>query len=196
MRLVSIIESLIFAADRPLQPKQLRQLTGASTKELKQALDELLQMYRPPSGIELVEVGGGYQFRTLPDNAKWVRKLLAGRPARLTRPMLETLAIIAYRQPVTRPEMEEIRGVDCGGTLRVLLERNLIRIVGKKEEPGRPLLYGTTKTFLEAFQLTSLKELPTLLEQAPQKTLKIQSFLPIPRIIFTTPTDTTRFFIC
>ncbi len=93
-----------------------------------------------------------------------MRKLLAGRPPRLTRAMLETLSITAYRQPVTRPEIEDIRGVDCGGVLRILLERGLIRIMGKKEEVGRPLLYGTTRQFLEFFNLKELKELPTLKE--------------------------------
>ncbi|HEX9103764.1 MAG TPA: SMC-Scp complex subunit ScpB, partial [Polyangia bacterium] len=113
---------------------------------------------------QLHQVAGGYQFRTNPENAQWVQKLLASKPVRLTRAQIETLAICAYRQPVTRPEIDEIRGVDSGGTLKTLLDRSLIRIVGKKEEPGRPILYGTTKEFLEFFNLRDLKDLPTLRE--------------------------------
>ncbi len=97
-------------------------------------------------------------------NAHWVRQLLAGRPVKLSRAQLETLAIIAYRQPITRPEVDEIRGVDSGGTVKALLDRGLIRVLGKKEEPGRPMLYGTTKEFLEFFNLKDLKDLPTLRE--------------------------------
>jgi segregation and condensation protein B len=93
-----------------------------------------------------------------------VQKLVVGKPVRLTRAQLETLAIIAYRQPITRPEIDDIRGVDSGGTLRLLLERDLIRVLGKKEEPGRPLLYGTTPDFLEFFNLNDLRDLPTLTE--------------------------------
>jgi segregation and condensation protein B len=114
--------------------------------------------------VQVSEVAGGWQLRTAPENAAWVQKLLGGRPVRLTRAQLETLSIIAYRQPVTRPEIDEIRGVDTGATLKLLLDRNLIRILGKKEEPGRPLLYGTTKEFLEFFNLKDLRDLPTLRE--------------------------------
>jgi segregation and condensation protein B len=164
MDLKSILESLIFASDKPITLKQLKAITGNTAAEkLRAALDDIQVEFRD-SGIQLAEVGGGYQFRTHPDNAHWVKKLLAGRPPRLTQAMLETLAIVAYRQPVTRPEIEDIRGVDCGGVLRLLLERSLIRIMGKKEEVGRPILYGTTKQFLEFFNLKDLKELPTLKE--------------------------------
>jgi segregation and condensation protein B len=164
MDLKSILESLIFASDKPITLKQLKAVTGNTAAEkLRAALDDIQVEFRD-SGIQLAEVGGGYQFRTHPDNAHWVKKLLAGRPPRLTQAMLETLAIVAYRQPVTRPEIEDIRGVDCGGVLRLLLERSLIRIMGKKEEVGRPILYGSTKQFLEFFNLKDLKELPTLKE--------------------------------
>ena len=165
MELTSVLESLIFASDKPLTLRQLIALAGKKKDAVKSALAELVERYNA-SGIQLVEVSGGYQFRTHPNNADIVKKLLAGRPMRLTRPMLEALAIVAYRQPVTRPEIDEIRGVDCGGTLRVLLERNLIRVVGKRDEPGRPLLYGTTKYFLEFFSLRDLRDLPTLKEFA------------------------------
>ncbi len=164
MAIKEIIESLIFAADEPLTVSQLKELTGSKgTEGIREALRDMQAEYET-SGIQMAKVGGGYQFRSHPDNARWVRKLRAARAPRLTRAMLETLAIIAYRQPVTRPEIEEIRGVDSGSTLRVLLERTLIRIVGKKEEPGRPLLYGTTRFFLEFFNLKDLKDLPTLKE--------------------------------
>ena len=106
-----------------------------------------------------MEVAGGYQLRTAKVNADWVKKFLGGRPARMGRATLETLAIVAYRQPITRAQVEDIRGVDSGSSLRVLLERNLIRIVGKKEEPGRPMLYGTTSKFLEHFGFRSLDDL-------------------------------------
>jgi len=158
--LIPIVESLIFASQKPLPLQRLRRMTGASKRALDEALEQLKQRYC--GGVELIDVDSGYQFRTHPSCANWVRRLLAGKPPRLTRAMLETLAIVAYRQPVTRPEIDEIRGVDSGGTLRVLLERNLVRIVGKKEEAGRPLLYGTTKSFLEFFQLRDLKALPSL----------------------------------
>ena len=164
MSLKSILESLIFASDKPMTVKHLRSLTGSTASEqLREAVAELQEEYQE-RGVQLVKVSGGYLFRTNPDNADWVRKVLSGRPPRITRAMLETLAIVAYRQPVTRPELEEIRGVDSGGTLRVLLERRLVRIVGKKEEPGRPLLYGTTPQFLQFFALKDLKDLPTLKE--------------------------------
>ena len=112
----------------------------------------------------LDEVAGGWLFRTNAQYAPFVRELTGGRPVRLSRAQLETLAIAAYRQPITRPEIDEIRGVDSGATLKLLLERDLVRILGKKDEPGRPLLYGTTTHFLEFFSLKSLKDLPTLRE--------------------------------
>src|SRR5206468_7526884 len=106
----------------------------------------------------------GGQVRDQPDDAVGVRQLLPQQPVRLPRAQLETLAICAYRQPITRPEIDDIRGVDSGGTLKTLMERSLVRILGKKEEPGRPMLYGTTKEFLEFFNLRDLKDLPTLRE--------------------------------
>jgi segregation and condensation protein B len=115
-------------------------------------------------GIVLEEIAGGWLFRTSVQFAPFVRELTIGRPVRLTRAQIETLAIAAYRQPVTRPEIDDIRGVDSSATLRVLLERELLRIVGKKEDVGRPLLYGTTSHFLQFFGLKSLKDLPALRE--------------------------------
>jgi segregation and condensation protein B len=163
-RLRSIIESLLFASDKPLPAKRLIELTGERDGENVVAAVEALRADYADRGVVLHEVAGGFQFRTNPMNAHWVRQLLAGRPVKLSRAQLETLAIIAYRQPITRPEVDEIRGVDSGGTVKALLDRGLIRVLGKKEEPGRPMLYGTTKEFLEFFNLKDLKDLPTLRE--------------------------------
>jgi segregation and condensation protein B len=114
----------------------------------------------------VVEVAGGYQLQTAEDNALWVSKLISSRPVRLTRPALECLAIIAYKQPVTRLEIDEVRGVDSGGVLKTLLEHGFIKIAGRKDVPGKPLIYTTDKRFMEFFRLKSLAELPTLRELA------------------------------
>lgn len=150
------------------------QLSAAAAKEeektsragIQQALAELSQEYLDNSarGILLGEVAGGWQFRTRPENAVILRQFYQPKPTKISKPSLETLAIVAYRQPVTRVEIDAIRGVDSGGVLKTLLEKNLVRIVGKKDEPGKPMLYGTTQDFLELFQLKSLQELPTLKE--------------------------------
>ncbi|HEY2745817.1 MAG TPA: SMC-Scp complex subunit ScpB [Polyangia bacterium] len=163
-RLQSIVESLLFAADKPLTLKQLGDLLGESELARVRAAVAAVEVANESRGFQLHQVAGGYQFRTNSENAAWVQKLLASKPVRLTRAQIETLAICSYRQPVTRPEIDEIRGVDSGGTLKTLLDRSLIRIVGKKEEPGRPILYGTTREFLEFFNLRDLKDLPTLRE--------------------------------
>jgi segregation and condensation protein B len=161
-RLESIIESLLFAAERPLNLADLKRLVNErDAKKLIAALGAL-QARHQVMGIQLASAAGGWQFRTNPENATWVAKMVAGRPARLSRAMLETLAIVAYRQPITRPEIDEIRGVDCGPVLKTLLDRTLIRMIGKKEEVGRPILYGTTPEFLRTFSLKDLSELPTL----------------------------------
>lgn len=133
-------------------------------QEVKAAVARLTDTYSRRAGFDLVTVAGGYQLRTSATVAGFVRQFLQVKPTRLSRAQLETLAIVAYRQPVTRPEIEQIRGVDCGAAMKILLERKLVRILGKKEEVGRPLLYGTTKEFLEFFNLKSLMELPTLRE--------------------------------
>ncbi len=133
--------------------------------EVQSLLLALAADYRDAGrGMELHQVAGGWQLRTAPENALWVQRLLQQKPTRLARAQLEVLAIVAYRQPITRPEIDDVRGVDSGGALKTLLERRLVRILGKKEEPGRPLLYGTTREFLEFFNLRDLKELPTLRE--------------------------------
>jgi segregation and condensation protein B len=164
-RVRTVVETLLFLSERPLTTEDIRQASGVDVERLEKALDQLTGHYREgPCGIVLHEVAGGWQLRTSPDNADFARRFLKVKPQRLTRAALETLAIIAYRQPVTRPEIEEIRGVDCGAVVKALLERRLIKILGKKEEPGRPILYGTTREFLEFFALKDLASLPTLRE--------------------------------
>jgi segregation and condensation protein B len=161
-RLESIVESLLFASDRPLGVSDLKRLVAERDAKKIAAVIEALRSRYAEGGIQLASVAGGWQFRTNPANSPWVSKLMAGRPQRLSRALLETLAIVAYRQPITRPEIDEIRGVDCGPVLKTLLERGLVRMIGKKEDVGRPILYGTTAEFLRTFSLKDLTELPTL----------------------------------
>lgn len=165
-RLDSILESLLFASSTPLSLRRLVQLLeGPTAKEIMASFGRLRQLYNDGRrGLRLVEVAGGYQFRTAPENADHVRALLREKPARLGRATLETLAIIAYKQPVTRAEIEAIRGVDVEGALSSLLSKRLIKIAGRKEAVGRPLLYTSTPEFLEVFGLKDLNELPTLKE--------------------------------
>ena len=164
-RVRTIVETLLFLAERPVSVEEIRQATGLEAERVEKALDQLSGHYREgPCGVVLHEVAGGWQLRSSPDNAAFARRFLKVKPQRLTRAALETLAIIAYRQPVTRPEVEEIRGVDCGAVVKALLDRKLLKILGKKEEPGRPILYGTSREFLEFFALKDLASLPTLRE--------------------------------
>ena len=132
-----------------------------SIAALKKILADLQrQFHELDSGVELVEASGGYRFQTASDCGKWVRKMLnKGKPARLSRPAIETLAIIAYRQPVSRSEIESIRGVYAGHVVKALMEMQLVRIIGRSDLPGRPFLFGTTPAFLDHFGLKSLKDL-------------------------------------
>jgi len=159
----NIIESLLLVSESPLATDRIKQvIPSADTKEIKDALQMLSYEYEArKGGLFLCEVGGGYQLRTRPEYAEWVRCLIQPKPVRLSKPALETLAIIAYKQPVIRSDIEHIRGVDSGGVIRMLLERKFIRILGRKEIPGRPLIYATTKQFLEVFGLKDLRDLPT-----------------------------------
>ena len=165
-RLESVLESLLFASDRPLPVADLKRLVGERAGAKVGAALEALRARREQegSGIQVVEVAGGWHLRTRTDNVAWVSRLVAGKPQRLTRAMLETLSIVAYRQPITRPEIDDVRGVDCGPVLKTLLDRGMVRMIGKKEEAGRPILYGTTPEFLRIFSLRDLGELPTLRE--------------------------------
>lgn len=168
VRLTGLIESLLLAAEEPIDLKGLlevvRELQSDITPDqLKEEIERLrIELREQGRGIRIGEVGGGYQLRTPTEAAPYIKKMVARRPPRLTRATLETLAIVAYRQPVTRGEVEDIRGVDCGAVLKHLLEKKLVKILGRKDEPGRPLLYGTTKEFLGFFSMKDLKSLPTL----------------------------------
>ncbi|HEY2526043.1 MAG TPA: SMC-Scp complex subunit ScpB [Candidatus Binataceae bacterium] len=163
-RLKAILESLMFAAGEPVSLARLSAvLDNVPRDAIKKALGAMLLGYGA-RGVVLEEVAGGYQLRTPKEHALYVRKLLAAKPPRLSRPLLETLAIVAYRQPVTRPEIEQLRGVDSGGVLETLLERRLVRIAGRKEAPGRPIMYATSPEFLEVFSLRDLDGLPDLEE--------------------------------
>ena len=160
--LKNIIETLLFVADTPLSTDRIKSIVPAGAKEIKDALFLLAKEYEDrKGGFSLVEVAGGYQIRTRPEYAEWIKKLLQPNPLRMSKAALETLTIIAYKQPVIRSEIEHIRGVDSGGILRMLLELKLIRVLGRKEIPGRPLIYSTTRRFLEIFGLKDLKDLPT-----------------------------------
>jgi segregation and condensation protein B len=164
-RVQVILESLLLVADRPVSVEQLHEATGLDRPRLTEGLVELAaKTAARAGGLTLVEVAGGWQLRTEPSAVEYVRRFLRVRPQRLTRAAVETLAIIAYRQPVTRPEIEDVRGVDSAAVVKALLDRRLIKILGKKEEVGRPILYGTTREFLEFFALKDLTALPTLHE--------------------------------
>ena len=158
-----IIESLLFVSEEPVSLQQLKTvLEVEEITAVREALAELSAEYDQRGGaFELREVAGGYQLRTRSEYSEWVKKLLKPSPTRLSRAALETLAIIAYKQPIIRADVEHIRGVDCGGVLRMLLEKKLIRVLGRKDIPGRPMIYGTTRQFLEVFNLKDLRDLPS-----------------------------------
>ncbi|MFP4195088.1 MAG: SMC-Scp complex subunit ScpB [Desulfobacterales bacterium] len=167
--LKNIIESLLFVSGDPLTVDQLKNLLPeAESGEIRRALESLEREYlQRNGGFLLHQVAGGFQLRTRPEYRQWIEKLLAPSPTKLTRASMETLAIVAYHQPVLRSEIEHIRGVNSGNTIRFLLEKKLIRVLGRREIPGRPLVYGTTKRFLELFDLKDLKDLPAPKEINP-----------------------------
>ena len=162
--LKSVVESLLFISDVPLTIDRLCAiLEEYERRDVLVAVDRLREEYAHDGrGIYLAEVAGGYQLRSRPENADFIRRLIRGKTFRFSRSALETLAMIAYRQPITRTEVEYLRGVDTGGVLKTLLEKKMIRILGKKDIPGKPLIYGTTREFLEVFNLPDLASLPTL----------------------------------
>jgi segregation and condensation protein B len=163
---IAIIEALLFASETPLAVERITEiLSDIGKTEIVSFLKNLTQEYdERGGGICLREVAGGFQFRTRTDLAPWIRKMKAGRPAMLSPAALETLAVVAYRQPLVKSEIDRIRGVDASGALKGLLEKKLVRIVGRKDVPGKPIIYGTTRKFLEVFNLKDLSELPTLRE--------------------------------
>ncbi|HSB62355.1 MAG TPA: SMC-Scp complex subunit ScpB, partial [Vicinamibacteria bacterium] len=165
----AILEALIFASPQPLTPREIGQVLGGVPRSgWEAALEELKADYaQDVRGLQLVEVAGGWQITTRPEYNDWVRELLdPASPTRLSIQALETLAVVAYRQPVTLPEIIDLRGVRSGGVIKTLLEKRLIRIVGRKEVVGRPILYGTTRQFLLHFGLKDLSELPRIEEFA------------------------------
>jgi segregation and condensation protein B len=163
-----IVEALIFASPDPLTPKALYKLLESEPKEDVNAAVELLKRdYERPGGLQLVEVAGGYQIVTKPELHEWVRRLFQERSAqRLSVQALETLAVIAYKQPVTALEVSEIRGVNTSGVLGTLIDRRLVKVAGRKRVVGRPFLYGTTREFLIRFGLKDLTDLPKIEEMA------------------------------
>lgn len=160
-----IVEALLFVSPEPLTSQRIAEVLGCDKKEASRLARALGERYdEQGSAVAVEEVAGGYQIRTRTDLAPWVRKLLAARPSKLSRAALETLAIVAYRQPVTRTDIEKIRGVDSSGVLQSLMDRKLAKIMGRMDVPGRPIIYGTTRSFLELFGLSDLSGLPTLKE--------------------------------
>lgn len=169
-----ILESLFFVSDSPIRLETLVEILPESNREvILEGIRQIQAEYEDRSkGIELTEIAGGYQFRTKPIWAGWVNRLKKAKAIKLSQAALETLAIVAYRQPIIRPAIEEIRGVDSGSVLHTLLEKGLIKIMGRKDLPGRPIVYGTTKAFLELFSLNTLSDLPTLKEIQPPPALE------------------------
>lgn len=160
----AVLELLLFLAGDPLSTQEIKGVTGLQEAEINAAMDELIDEYAGRGrGIIIVPIAGGFQMETNPAYSAWAAKLLGStKPQRLSMAALEALAIIAYRQPITKVEIEEIRGVGSDGVVKTLLERRLLKILGRKEAPGKPLLYGTTRDFLQYFGLKDLTELPTM----------------------------------
>ena len=167
--LKSVVEGMIFAAQEPVTFEALaRVVDGVSSEVIRSVLGELEEEYaRRNRGFVLTRVAEGYQFRSLPAISGWILEMKRMKPSRLSRAALETLSIIAYNQPVTKHQVEQIRGVESSGPLRSLMERDLIVVVGRKDIVGRPLLYGTSRRFLEVFGLPDLASLPPLPEMEP-----------------------------
>jgi segregation and condensation protein B len=162
----AIIEAIIFASEFPISIDKIREvLHDVEKSEIIRILQDLIKEYQERrGGFLLQEVAGGLQFRTRADLSYWISKLMRGKPAMLSNAAMETLAVVAYKQPVVKAEIDRIRGVDVGSSLKGLLEKKLVRIMGRKDVPGKPIMYGTTKKFLEVFNLKDLSELPTLKE--------------------------------
>ena len=161
-----IIEAILFSSPQSISLKQMSELMGTeNSRDLKKLIQNLNKQYDVSGRVfRIQEVAGGFQMRTEPKFRPWIKKLEPIKPIKLSLPTIETLAIVAYKQPITRANLEFIRGVDSSYTLRTLLQRKLIRIVGKEPVPGRPILYGTTQFFLEVFGLKNLNNLPSLAE--------------------------------
>jgi len=183
-KLKTIVEALIFCSSAPLNPERIKEITKATAKEITQTIEELNQDYgKTGRSFRIRKIAGGYQFYTLSEFSPYVKELIKTKPIMLSSPSLETLAMIAYRQPITRLEIENIRGVDSTGVIRNLLGKNLIKIVGKKDVIGKPLLYGTTSFFLKHFGLNSISELPKI-DQLSDNSTKTEKFAanPLPKV--------------
>jgi len=166
--LLGMVEALLFVSGEPLTLKELVKLTEWDEDAVRDALTELRQRYQnSDSGLQLVDTGDAFQLSTRPEYGETLSKLLAPHANRLSKPALETITIVAYRQPVTLAEVEAIRGVSCDGVLKTLMDRELVAEAGRKQTPGRPILYATTTSFLHYFGLTSIDDLPPLPEDEP-----------------------------
>ncbi|MBU4483905.1 SMC-Scp complex subunit ScpB [bacterium] len=167
-QLKPIIEALILVSEEPISINDIMKIFQEEDCVDKSMVKEVLKMIEDDyaqnldKGIRVREVGGGYQICTKPEMATWIQRLNESKPMRLSQAAMETLAIVAYRQPVVRADVEDIRGVDSGGVLKTLLERGLVKIVGRRDEAGNPLIYATTPQFMELFDLASMRDLPSL----------------------------------
>ena len=160
---LAVLEACLFACPEPLSPDHLAEVLGVDSSRIHQLIETLLHRYRGREfGVELLSVAGGIQLRTKAIYYDVVQHVVDSEPERLSPAAIETLALVAYRQPITRPEIDQIRGVNTSHLLRRLYEENLIRVLGRKDAPGKPKLYGTTPRFLEQFGLTCLEDLPPL----------------------------------
>ncbi len=178
---IDVVEALLFASDVPVEADRIREVLDLSSADEARALvGGLRERYAArDSALEIVEAGGGYRMLTRPEVAPWLVRLARSRTrARLSRPALETLAIVAYRQPASRPDIDAIRGVNSEGVLDNLMEKRMVRIAGRKEAPGRPFLYETTREFLVAFGLRDLGDLP-----------QVEGELAVPEAVVVAPTD-------
>jgi segregation and condensation protein B len=162
----TIIEALIFASDNPLSADRVAEIIPDIKKdEINRLIHELMREYEERrGGLYMQEVAGGFQFRSRENMGSWINRMKGGKSLMLSPAAMETLAVVAYRQPVVKAEIDRVRGVDVSGSLRGLLEKKFVRIMGRKDVPGKPIIYGTTKKFLEVFNLKDLSELPTLRE--------------------------------
>lgn len=163
----AVIEAMIFSSEAPLTLNKMKDVLGdaAEKSDILREIEEIMEEHdRRAGGFVLLEIAGGYQFRTRPDLAAWIRKIKGVKPGSLSPAAMETLAVIAYRQPVLKADIDRVRGVDVSGALKGLLEKKLVRMLGRKDVPGRPMMYGTSREFLEIFNLKDLGELPTLRE--------------------------------
>lgn len=162
----SLIEALLFVSGEPVTLAVLKNIIDMPEMEIKQLIEDLIIEYRErDSGLLIIEIANGYQIVTNPSYAQWIKKYKSTSTSnKLSMPALETLAIIVYKQPIIKAELEQIRGVNSDGVIKTLLDRRLIKIMGRKEVPGKPLLYGTTREFLQYFGLKDLTDLPTLKE--------------------------------